>query len=215
MVTQINSSPIGSASTAQIADLATRAKPLAHELARDDGPAAIDSTDARGALSSIQQGLANATTALDVALKLGRSALADLASGGDRTPDQLAAFADQLRKADAASGGLLTGGSLTVRTSLDGGAVEIDGIDLRAIGADAASVKDLGEALNRFSSAADKIASHARFAAVTQSGVNGVNADLDSEQARLSALDAAQSLRGASQSIANATPVSLLSLFRA
>jgi hypothetical protein len=127
---------------------------------------------------------------------------------------QLADFAAQLRAADGLSGGLLTGGSLAVRTSPEGGAVEIEGVDVRALGSDAESVKTLSAALARFASAADKLTAHARLAATTLNGLQGVNADLDADQARLTALDAAQGLRGVSPAIANASPLSLLAFFQ-
>jgi len=217
MVTQVNSSSLAATSQAPGnvtvgLESAARARPSPNDAPppRD----ALANVDRGLALSSMQEGLANAATALDVALRFGKQAFAELTTGEARSPAQLADFAAQLRAADALSGGLLTGGSLNVRTSPEGGTVEIEGVDVRALGADAESVKTLSAALARFASAADKLTAHARLAATTLNGLQGVSTDLDADQARLTALDAAQGLRGVSPAIANASPLSLLAFFQ-
>lgn len=216
MVTQINSSSLGSVGVAgaAVVDLSARTKAAERDVSPASARDSVSAVDPRVALSSIQEGMANAVTALDVALRFGKQALGDIASGQSLSADQLAKFAEQLRAADGASAGLLTGGALSVRTSPDGAAVEIEGIDLRRLGSDPQSVKALGEALARFSEAADKLSAHARLAAVTQGGLTGVDADLDAEQARLVALDAAQALKGQAPALANAAPLSLLAFFQ-
>ncbi|MBU6373952.1 MAG: hypothetical protein KJS97_14580 [Alphaproteobacteria bacterium] len=216
MVTQVNSSSLGSVGAAggAVVDLSARAKAAEREAAPQIARDSIGAVDARVALSSIQEGMANAVTALDVALRFGKQALGDLASGQPLSGEQLVKFAEQLRAADGPSAGLLTGGALSVRTSPEAAAVEIEGIDLRRLGSDPQSVKALGEALARFAEAADKLSSHARLAAVTQGGLAGVDADLSEEQARLVALDAAQALKGQTPALANAAPLSLLAFFQ-
>lgn len=216
MVTQVNSSSLGSVGAAggAVVDLTARVKGADRDVTPQAARDSVSTVDARVALSSIQEGMANAVTALDVALRFGKQALGDLASGQSLSAADLAKFAEQLRAVDGPSAGLLTGGSLTVRTSPDGAAIEIDGIDLRRLGSDPQSVKVLGEALARFAEAADKLSAHARLAAVTQGGLNGVDADLDEEQARLVALDAAQALKGQTPAVANAAPMSLLAFFQ-
>lgn len=216
MVTQVNSSTLGSvgAAGAAVVDMGARAKPAERETTLQTARDSVGAVDPRLALSSIQEGMANAVTALDVALRFGKQALGDLASGAPLSSEQLAKFAEQLRAVEGPSAGLLTGGNLAVRTSPDGAAIEISGVDLRRLGSDPQSVKTLSEALARFSEAADKLSAHARLAAVTQGGLSGVDADLSEEQARLVALDAAQALKGQTPAVANAAPLSLLAFFQ-
>ncbi len=216
MVTQVNSSLLGSvgAAGAAVVDMSARAKAPEREQQLQAPRDSVGGVDARVALSSIQEGMANAVTALDVALRFGKQALGDLASGEPMSAEQMAKFAETLRAVDGPSAGLLTGGSLSVRTSPDGALIDITGIDLRRLGSDPQSVRALGEALARFSDAADKLSAHARLAAVTQGGLTGIDADLNEEQARLLALDAAQALKGQAPAVANAAPLSLLAFFQ-
>lgn len=220
MVTQVNSTSLGAVSSGAVLDINSRARASETEVSsapsslsapRDSAP----SIDRVLELASLREGLTNAVTAIDVALRFGKQAFAELTTGEDRTPAQLAAFAGQLRDADKLSGGLLTGGTLVVRTSPEGASIEIEGVDMRALGSDAEGVKSLSAALSRFALASDRLASHARLTAITQHELQGVSPDLDAEGARLAALDASQALRGVSPAVANAAPTALLSLFQA
>jgi len=216
MVTQVNSSSLGAVSSGAVLDITARARATGSEapegatIPRDSTP----SVDRVLELASLREGLTNSVTAIDVALRFGKQAFAELTTGEDRTAEQLATFAGQLRDADKVSGGLLTGGTLVVRTSPEGANIEIEGVDMRALDSDAEGVKALSAALSRFALASDKLSAHARLTAVTQNGLQGVKPDLDSDGARLAALDAAQALRGVSPAGANAAPTALLSLFQ-
>jgi hypothetical protein len=220
MVTQVNSTSLGAVSSGAVLDINSRARtsdaaasyqPSSLSLPRDSSP----SIDRVLELAALREGLTNAVTAIDVALRFGKQAFAELTTGEDRTPAQLAAFAGQLRDADKLSGGLLTGATLVVRTSPEGASIDIEGVNMRALGSNSEGVKSLSAALSRFALASDRLTSHARLAAVTQHGLQGVTPDLDADGARLAALDASQALRGVSPAVANAAATALLALFQA
>lgn len=216
MVSQVNSPSLGAIVPGGVLDINARAR-AASTQAPESTAAPRDTTpvlDRALELAGLREGLTNAVTALDIGSRFGKQAFAELTSGEPRTPQQLASFASQLRDADALSGGLLTGATLTVRTSPDGASIDIEGVDMRTLSADADGVKALSAALARFADASDKLSAHARFAAVTQSGLQAGVQDLDADGARLAALDAAQGLRGVSPAVANAAPAALLAFFQ-
>lgn len=212
MVTQITPSSIGSVGVGatNLGETVSRPKLTPLPSAPRSAPAAVDSTDPQRALSSIREELANAITALDVAMRAGKAALAELAGGADNA----ARFNAILDEADRPAAGLLSGATLTVRAGLDGGQIDIAGIDARRIGADSAGMRQLSEALAQFASVSEKLATHAQFVDLSAAAGLEVNRDLDSEQARLTALATAQGLRETNSAIANAAPLSLLAFFR-
>jgi len=213
MVTQINPSSIGSVGVGATNLGETGSRPKLTPISsapRNTAPAAVDSTDPQRALSSIREELANAVTALDVAMRAGKAALAELAGGADNA----ARFTALLDETERQSAGLLTGGTLAVRAGPDGGVVEIVGIDARRIGADSAGMQQLSETLARFSAIADKLSMHAQFVEASAAAGLDVNGGLDADQARLTALSASQGLRETNSAIANAAPLSLLAFFR-
>jgi flagellin len=72
----------------------------------------------------------------------------------------------------------------------------------------------LDTALGRLSGASQKLAAHDGFLA-TLDGASAklVNSDMDSETARLTALQVRQTLAGSNAAVANSAPGALLSLF--
>lgn len=214
MVTQVTPSSIGSiASNAQTLSEVGRPKlrPLTSPIATPDSA----NVDPRMAFAAVQDALTQARNALDVALAAGKTALAELARGGE-DPSALSRYAQLISEADGPAGGLLSGAVLSVRAGADGATVDIEGVDARTALADGdlnGGVQRLSEALTRFAALADKLSAHTQF--VDAAKEVGASTDMNADEARLAALAASQSLRSSGASIATAGPLALLALFRA
>lgn len=180
----------------------------------------------RAAQASVSDGLA----ALDLALAAGRDALLRLnelgeaaRTGGD-VQGALDAYAETLDKADSA---LLLGQGLQIDAEPGASALTIAAADMRlgALGlpgvaddaSDAAIARGAQDGaaqlqlhLTRFEAAARALEAHAGFL----SAVGGEARDVDTDSARLLALQVRQDLGAAGLAIANAQPQAVLALFR-
>jgi len=184
----------------------------------------------RSARDSVQNGLA----ALDLALAVGREALqrlielADAARTGEGAQDALDAYRKTL---DAAPSSLLAGEDLVIEAEPNGAPITVAGADVSSgavrLPVEASSVSGAALArtaqdainlvqahLSRLDAAARGLEAHVSFLGAAENAA-GVRADVDTDGARLLALQVRQGLEAAgSTPIANAQPQAVLSLFR-
>lgn len=191
-----------------------------------------------GARESVRAGIAQ----VQEVLSLGQEAMsmlvkAQAASRGDASQADLDAalksFAERLEAAIARGSALAAGQQLAVQAEPGSAPVVIDGVDLQlggetiAVAADASvedpmlsqdaqrSLEKLQDAMTRLLDSVRALEAHQGFLGAVEKAA-GVRSDIDTDGARLMALQVRQGLEAAGGiSIANAEPQAVLSLFRA
>jgi hypothetical protein len=216
-------------------------RPAPQAQRRDDAPAGdrveLSSSAIAAARDSVRDGLMQ----VHQALALGHDAQAmlvqaqALARGEGSQADLdalLAGYSQRLEAAVGQGARLAAGEDVSVQAEPNAPAVTIAGIDLSlggaaiAVGADAqlddpdlaqavqSSLESLQEAMSRLLDSARALEAHQGFLGAA-AGAGGVRHDLDTDSARLLALQVRQGLEGAGAPIANVEPQAVLSLFRA
>lgn len=200
----------------------------------------ITGASLNAARDSVRDGLMH----VHQALALGHDAQAMLLqvqtlarAGGETAQTELSAllsgFAERVQAAIADGTSLVAGEDMAVQAEPGATAVNIAGVDLSlgggtiAFGADAQadepalaqtaqrSLEALQEAMSHLLDSARALEAHQGFLGAAQ-GATGIRHDIDTDGARLLALQVRQGLEGASAAaIANVEPQSVLSLFRA
>jgi hypothetical protein len=190
----------------------------------------------RSGIAQVQEALALGHEAMSMLLKVQGVARGE---GGQAELDAaLSAFAERLDAALARGAHIAAGEDVTVQAEPGGAPVVIGGVDLRLMPAPGAadvilvsanaradddalghaaqrSLDKLQEAMSRLVDAVRALEAHHGFLGAVD-GAGGVRRDLDTDGARLLALQVRQGLEAAgAPAIANVEPQAVLSLFRA
>jgi hypothetical protein len=216
-------------------------RPAPQAQRRDDASAGdrveLSSASISAARDSVRDGLMQ----VHQALALGHDAQAmlvqvqALARGEGSQADLQALLAGYKQRVDAVIGqgaSVAAGDDISVQAEPNAPAVTIAGVDLRlggdaiSLAADAQlddpdlaqaaqrSLETLQDAMSRLLDSARALEAHQGFLGAA-AGAAGVRHDLDTDGARLLALQVRQGLEGAGAPIANVEPQAVLSLFRA
>lgn len=215
MVGSVQSPPIGAlqSGVTQRTGEGAKTRPAEQGQPGPNRPAALS---APAELTLVRESLWRAIEILELSVGAAREASRHLQQA-DADPESLSRYQEAIESGIAAGAAGLAGMPMQTLADVQGGLIEIEGVDLR-LGADRspAAIETLSrrveDSIERFSAAASRLVAHEQTLLRLESAVGG--ADLDADGARLTALQVRQELSSGGYALGGSASTSILSLFR-